>query len=1082
VKKNLLQSKLEETFSTFKQNTALECGDRTVTYENLEKWSNLIAWEILKRNGTKETFVGILAGDRIDLVLSMVGIVKAGGVFIPLDVSYPENRLEVMIDITDLEIIIGDRDSCSRFFSSDAVKRNKVEFIFIDDLDLADETGVPAEMYEKPAVSYLPEDKVYIYFTSGTTGVPKAIVGKNEGLLQFINWEIKTFGIDDTFRFSQLTNPGFDVVLRDIFVPLCSGAAICIPENRESMMEPESIVRWIDEQGIHLMHCVPSLFRVFNSPALEPANFKQLKYVLFAGEKVIPGEMRNWYGIFGDRIQLVNLYGPTETTLAKMFYLIRPDDVDREIMPVGKHIDGCRVIILNEQLEVCERLAAGEIYIRTPYRSHGYLNDPGMNAEKFIVNPFNDDPDDVLYKTGDLGRLLPDGNIELLGRVDRQVKIRGMRVELDEIENTMLKYTSLGEAVVIKKELGVQNQLLSAAVTLKDRGTVDEARELANLRLFLSEKLPDYMIPGFILPVEKIPRVPNGKVDYKKVAEMMDNAQLEYIAPENDVERKLRDIWDEIFGHRVKIGKTNSFFELGGNSLNVMTLISKIHKVFDKRLSLEEIFNNLTIEKQAVLVGGAQEEVYTGVEPVEMKDYYELSSAQHRVYLLHMQQEVEKRTIYSIPQVVVIEEAVDFQRLGDVFRQLIRRHESLRTWFDVFDGRLVQRICQEVEFDIQLFEPLADQPGVTIADVIQLFVRPFELSRAPLFRAGLLELGKEKYLLMVDMHHIISDGISHDILEQDFLTLHRSGELPPLKLHYKDYSSWQNSEEIKRKVKKQETFWLEEFEGEIPVLNLPIDYPRPALHGVEGDKVNFAVSVEETQGLIALANDIDGTLFMVLLALYNVLLAKLSRQEDIVVGTVVTGRNHVDLERVIGMFVNNLALRNYPAGKKPFDQFLQEVKAKTLAVFENREYQFENLVDKVVKERDLARFPLYDAGFVFHNFADQAYNRQDTDSGAGSLRLSGYDYQKMDAIAEDIYLEGYLEGKQLRFIFRYSIELFKKETIEQFIKYFKEIIFNITREPGKKIEEISIISEVEAEKIRSSIQRSRDALEAEFEI
>ncbi|MGD2087720.1 MAG: amino acid adenylation domain-containing protein [Candidatus Aminicenantes bacterium] len=1074
MKDNLLQYRLIKTFADFKTRPALESETRQVTYEELDKRSSFIAHQLLKKGVKKESFVGIVVEDRIDLITTIIGIVKAGGVFVPLDPVYPRKRLEQMIHITGTRHIIIDPINSRRLGIDEPGKKETIEYILWEE---SQGLALPFSLDGR----YSPQDRIYIYFTSGTTGQPRAIVGKHEGLLHFIEWEIQTFAIDETFRFSQFTNPGFDVFLRDIFVPLCAGGTICIP-GREVKTSAGSLIQWIHQQKINLVHCVPSLFRVFNTNALEPGHFNDLKYILFAGEKVIPQELKNWYDTFYNRIQLVNLYGPTETTLAKVYYLIQPADSERDIMPIGKPISGARAFVMNENLEVCEKFVSGEIHIRTPYHTYGYLNDPQLNREKFIPNPYTHDLGDFLYKTGDLGRLLPDGNIELSGRVDRQVKLQGIRIELDEIENILLKHPQVKEAVVIKRSIEGQNEFLSAFIT----GTAGpgETKEIENrllvdtLRQYLEEQLPEQMIPAYIHIIEQLPRKPNGKLDYDEISLQADTVETEYIPPTNDIEEKLVKIWAQLLQKPgSKIGITNSFFQLGGNSLNLMSLIGQIHKFFGKRINLGEIFQNATVEKQAIVIKDALKKDFIPLKPVEEKEYYALSPAQQRLYTL--QQMYGENTIYNIFEVHRFDDTPDVERLKEAFAQLIKRHESLRTSFPLKDDEPVQKIWEfdQVDFEIEHCHVSEEAKK---EQVFHGFVKPFDLENAPLLRVGLVNVKGTEHFLMVNMHHIISDGTSHDILVHDFIALYSRDKLPGLRLQYKDYSEWLNSRKIKETIKKQEKHWLNRLKGEIPVLDMPTDYKRPAIKGLEGRAIDFGITKQETEALEALAKQEDATLFMVLLALYNIWLSKLSGQSDIPIGAVVAGRNHVNLEQIIGVFVNTLALRNFPKPEKTFRQFLKELKRRTLSAFDNQEYPFDNLVEKVVKNRDISRFPLYDAGFVFQNFPGLVWDRRKP--GKTDLNVKRYHYEKETNIGEDLLLFGYFEGEQLSFTLNYYTGLFKKETIARYVGYFKEIVKMVIENPGKKLKEIEIISAQEKEELRTAIKQSQDNIQADFAI
>lgn len=1036
MRKDTIQHKFKQSFYKFKDITAIEIGNDVVTYSELDIRTDVVANQIIRKGVKKETFIGVVVDDRREFIFSMIGILKANCVFIPLEPGYPDKRLEAMINSTDIEYVIIDKTNYSRSFA----RESTVGFIHIKDFALQEKDGGECD---KIAINYHPEDKVYIYFTSGTTGEPKAVIGKNESLLHFINWEIGEFSINETYRCSQFTNPGFDVYLRDILVPLCAGGTICIPANIE--INSEQLTAWIENKGINLIHCVPAIFRVFNTPGLEKENFKALEYILLAGEKVIPRELENWYDKFGERIQLVNLYGPTETTLAKAFYRIRSQDTRREIMPIGKHIDGARLIILDEHMKACEKLVKGEIYIRTPYRSFGYYKDPTLNKKKFIPNPYSNDPDDILYKTGDLGQVLPDGNIEIHGRIDRQVKIRGIRIELEAIEHILLQHPLVKEAVVIKA-VNDNNEFLIAGITRPEDRDEEDDLFINILKKYLSENLLAVMIPSNIIILEEIPRKTNGKVDYNKISEMNASSEVEYIPPGNEVEMKLAEQWTDILKLKTgEIGINHNFFESGGSSLNVMTLIHRIHREFDTRLTLGEIFNNPTIKMQGEIIKKTRKDKYISIKFAEAKEYYSLSPAQKRLYFLQ-RMEIEN-TSYNLPFVLNLQGNLDIEKFEESFKRLISRHDSLRTSFRIVDENPAQEVHKRVDFKINYY-----QVG-EVGRILQDFIRPFDLSQAPLMRVGLIKQMETKYFLMVDMHHIITDGNSQVLLTNEFTALYAGEELSLPRLRYTDYSEWFNGLLPSLDLKKQEGYWLQEFAGDVTPFRLSTDYPRSEVRSFEGEILRFGLDPKEIEALNKIARDEAATLYMVLLAIINIMLSKITGRENVIIGTPVAGRGHRDLEQLVGIFINTLALRNHPKGEKTFTQFLGEVKKRTLQAFENQSYQFEDLVNKVAANRNTKHNPLFDVMFSFQNRRENP--RRETSIQANGLKVTQYELGNIESKFDiTIRISDLVEN--LIISFEYCKKLFKRETMERYFKYFREILLTVIENKHIRLHDITI--------------------------
>ncbi|HLP47258.1 MAG TPA: condensation domain-containing protein, partial [Candidatus Kapabacteria bacterium] len=519
-----------------------------------------------------------------------------------------------------------------------------------------------------------------------------------------------------------------------------------------------------------------------------------------------------------------------------------------------------------------------------------------------------------------------------LGRIDQQVKIRGFRIELGEIEGQLLKHDHVKETIVIDRQ-DKEDKYLCAYIVPASNPTPGDAE----LRSYLSAILPDYMIPSFFVFIDKMPLNASGKIDKKAlpVPSLLDKTR-KYAAPRDAVEKKLAKTWSEVLNINDEdsdIGIDDNFFQLGGNSLKAMSLTAKIHKAFNVKIPLKDFFQKGCIRQMAYYIKEAAKEEFAIIEPVEKKEYYELSSAQMRLYILHRLD--QNNTAYNMLYVFQLEGILESDRLEETFRKLIDRHESLRTSFDSIGDMPVQRIHENVEFEIEFLATEKRCPGQTQA---------FDLSKAPLLRVALGEAADGKHLLMVEMHHIIADGTSMEVLIKDFVGLYNRESLNELGIQYKDFSEWQNRDKEKRKFLAQEEFWRNEFAGEIPVIDLPTDFARPAVQSYEGNMLKFELAGEIAAALKSLALKTGTTMYMLLLAIFNIFLAKLSNREAIVTGTPVAGRHHADLEKIIGMFVNTLGLKNYPVGEKSFNGFLEEVKEKTLWAFENQDYPYEDLV------------------------------------------------------------------------------------------------------------------------------------------
>lgn len=928
------------------------------------------------------------------------------------------------------------------------------------------------EKYSTQKPTYLANvnNLAYIIYTSGTTGNPKGILIEHKNLVNYIYWRIKEYRFTSTDVTLQLISPAFDGFGANFYPGIFSGGKVVLV-NLEERLDQDYIRNVILDEKVTNFSIVPSLYRGILDDA-QKVFFNTLRFVVLAGEKaenilIILSQKMN------SEITLINEYGPTENAVATTAYFgMTPENLSI----IGKPIANNELFILERNRKLTPIGVPGELYISGQGLARGYLNKPELTIEKFSEN--SNGSKGRLYGTGDRARWLLDGNLEFLGRVDDQVKIRGYRIELGEIENRLLSYYDIKEAVVIAREniVGNSNEsemgekyLCSYIVPDRhhedDQSTGEKKIDVSELREFLSKSLPDYMIPSYFVQMEEIPLTVNGKVNRKALpAPEAGIAGEGYLAPENEIERKLLEIWSEVLGiEKEYIGTDADFFELGGHSLKATTMVSKIHKEFDAKVSLTVVFKTPTIRGLSEYIKEAAEEKFTFLEPAEEKEYYALSSAQKRLYILQ-QMDVES-TVYNMPQVMLLGEELGVEKMEEIFRKLINRHESLRTSFHLVAHEPVQKIHHQdhVTFEIEYFDLTNAPVEVEVNGIIENFIRPFDLSQAALLRVGLIHtpafdhpsqegISGDEHILMVDMHHIISDGVSHQILVKDFIAFQEGEELPPLRIQYKDFSQWQNIEKEKENLKQQEAYWQKEYEGEIPVLSLPTDYPRPAVQSFDGSTLSFEIDVCVKDALQEYAQREGVTLYMVLLAVTAIFLAKLSGQRDIIIGTPVAGRRHAELEKVIGMFVNTLALRHYPEDDKTFISFLQEVKEQTLQAFQNQDYPFDQLVEKVAGNWDKNRNPLFDVMFSLNTLIEASSERRERAGKPSpeSQLYSEFKYErqpsKFDLSVDITVLEN------LHVTFEYSIKLFKRETIELFAKCFKEILSTVTAAENKDMQ------------------------------
>ncbi|MBP2656774.1 MAG: amino acid adenylation domain protein, partial [Firmicutes bacterium] len=1033
----------EERVAKTPDNIAVKFAEQQLTYQELNTRANQLA-RVLRNKGVKANrIVGIMVDRSLEMIIGILGILKAGGAYLPIAPEYPAERVSYTLEDSGAEILLTQRYLIS------AISFNG-DILALDDQSL----------YRGETINLRQEntshDAAYVIYTSGSTGKPKGVLVEHKAAVNMVSWLQQQYPLGEDDVILQKTPFTFDASGRELLWWIVSQAKLCFLKPGGEK-DPAEIYKAIEKNKITVINFVPSALNVFLEYANREENsnsLSSLRKVFVGGEALKLSQVERFNELLNKRFntKLVNLYGPTEATIDVSCYDCSIK-TPLEVIPIGKPINNLVLYIMGRNnTQLLPIGVAGEVCIAGEGLARGYVNRPELTAEKFVENPFI--LGGRMYRTGDLGRWLPDGNIEYLGRIDHQVKIRGFRIELGEIEAELLKHPSIIETVVIAKEDAFANNYLCAYFVAGEELTTTELRE------HLAQELPDYMIPSSFVQLANMPLTSSAKIDRKALPEPEGriNTGTEYLAPANEREKKLVALWEEVLGAE-KVGMNDNFFDLGGHSIKAIALVNRIYKEFGAEIGLQEVFKAKTVKELSKIIDGMAQNSYAAIQPVQDQAYYPVSSAQKRMFIL--QQFQNSDTAYNMPAVFTVEGGLDIERLEGALSNLVQRHETLRTSFEVIGGEPVQRIHKEVEFAIDLI------PGdaKSLLDITIAFVRPFDLSKAPLLRVGLVELAENKHVVLCDMHHIISDGVSRGNFIRELMSLYEGRRLQELKIQYRDFSAWQNKFRATEAFKRQEEYWLNVFAGELPALNMPTDYLRPAIRSLEGDRLGFTLGEEVTAGLNKIAGQTGTTLYMVLLTAYNILLSKYTGQADIVVGVPIAGRSHADLENIIGMFVNTLAMRNYPEGTKSFKEFLQEVKDNAIAAYDHQAYQFEELVDKLAVTRELNRNPLFDTMFVL----------EDTDKVAMEVENLNFVPCKFEnKISKfDFTLQASERNNCLEFVFEYYSKLFKKETVERMGRHFISILQCIIKQPQIKLAEIEILSEAEKKQILSGFNNTK---------
>ena len=1018
---------------------ALQFEDKVWSYGELNRKANQLARRLRERGVQPGTTAAILTARSAEMVIGILAVLKAGAAYVPIDPDHPEKRVQHFFEDSGAAVLLTQK--AMKPLAEAAEFGGDILFLEDEHLYLGDASDL--------RLPISPEAMANLTYTSGTTGTPKGNMVSHRNILRTVK-NTNYLDVMTSDIVLSISNYVFDAFMFDVFGSLLNGAKLVIAP-KDTILDMSRLAHVLEKEKVTVLMITTALFNLLTD--MRPDSLKGLRRVLFGGERASVDHVRRALKTVG-RGRLLHMYGPSESTVFTTYHPVNEVPDDAQAIPIGKPVSNTEVLILDSFGNVQPAGVAGELCVGGDGLVRGYFNRPELTAEKFTEHPFK--TGEKIYRTGDMARWLADGCLEFIGRIDHQVKIRGQRIELGEIEHHLLTHEMVQEAAVLAVDTGKRDQMICAYFT------ADQELSSEELRRYAAEGLPGYMIPSVFMQLQELPLTGNGKVDRRALPEpdVTQAAQKEYTAPRSRTEAQLADLWQEVL-NVPKIGVHDNFFELGGHSLIGMTLIARIQQEMNVDLQLKDLFQAPTIETLAQAAEKTEKKSAVYIEAVPDRDTYPVSSAQKRLYVLQQIEGAEKS--YHMPAVLQLEGKLDLKRLESAAQMLIKRHEAFRTTFEIKDGEPVQRIWEAAELTIDVID--ADEQEAE--KLIKEFIRPFDLTKAPLFRMSIIRFTGEKHLLLVDMHHIISDGASVSVLIDEMTRLYAGEALEPLRIQYKDFSVWQQHL-LTERHKVQEEYWLKELAGELPVLTLPADYPRPSIQTFEGSRLSFALKPELVQQLRKLAKETDSTLYMVLAASYSALLSKLSGQSEVIVGSPAAGRPHTDLNRIIGMFVNTLAIRTRPEGDKPFSAFLEEVKETTLGAFEHQDYPFEELIEKLNIQRDMSRNPLFDAVFSMRN-ADLK------DLSMEGITLKPYDFAHQTA-KFDLTLTAAEEDGLLVFEMEYNTALFKHESIERWRGYWVNLLEAVAENPDARLSELSLLDEAEKRRIVQNWNETRLAV------
>lgn len=907
-----------------------------------------------------------------------------------------------------------------------------------------------------------PDQLSNLIFTSGSTGKPKGVMVEHRSQIRTVkNTNYIDIGPQDVVL--QACEVSFDPSCLEIFGTLLNGATLCLI-SKKKLFNTTALSNYLIRHDVTIVQIVASLFHLHTDS--DPSLFSGVRLLMLGGEVLLPSHIKKVRD-FCPALRIMNCYGPTENTINTTTFEI---DGDYDSIPIGKPVSNTGVYVMNKKLQLQPQGISGELCVFGEGLARGYLNDTALTAEKFIEDPLQ--PGRRMYRTGDLVRLRNDGNIEFLGRVDEQVKIKGHRVELKEIEKALLGIPQIKQAVIL---LSRQN-ILCAYITLNEDLDTEIIKQL------LSIDLPFYMIPQYIVKLEHFPLNAHGKIDRialpdpeKIIRADKDN----YVAPGTPVEAKVAAIYEQVLG-KEQISIKDDFFALGGHSLLATRMLTIIHKELNAKVRLEDIFEQPTIEKLAYLIQVSGKDAFRDIAPVAQQDDYELSHAQKRLWMLDQLEEM--KLAYNMTDVYLFDGDVDRAALENAFRTLVDRHEILRTNFIVKGQDTRQVVHASMPLSIEYKDLSADASPETAARqlLLETAAIPFNLAEGPLFRLLLLKLNNRQHVFYMSIHHIISDGWSMDVLIRELAALYNAAVkgnsigLPPLKIQYKDFAAWQNNQLSGGSFVAAAEFWKQQFSETVQPLQLPLDFDRPAVKTSDAEKLFFSLDKNLSQRIADISNKEAATVYMTVMALLNAALYRITGQHDIVLGSPVAGRDHASLHDQVGLYLNTLAVRTAISPAQSFTQLVQQVRNNMLAAFEHQHYPLDVLLTDLKAARDVSRNPLFDVGFTWQNIGDRNDNGKGYSFSGFEVAPFAWGHQK---VKTDLWFHGWEEDGELYFSITYDKGLFRKATAEQFIDDFRSMTATLLEDAGANIASlVNDLRSAQAEQKKKA--KSRSSLES----
>ncbi|MGF2818997.1 non-ribosomal peptide synthetase DhbF [Bacillus subtilis] len=1034
-----LQDMFEKQAVLTPERIALMCDDIQVNYRKLNEEANRLARLLIEKGIGPEQFVALALPRSPEMVASMLGVLKTGAAYLPLDPEFPADRISYMLEDAKPSCIITTEEIAASLPDDLAVPELVLDQAVTQEI-------IKRYSPENPDVSVSLDHPAYIIYTSGSTGRPKGVVVTQKSLSNFLLSMQEAFSLGEEDRLLAVTTVAFDISALELYLPLISGAQIVIAK-KETIREPQALAQMIENFDINIMQATPTLWHALVTS--EPEKLRGLR-VLVGGEALPSGLLQALQDL---HCSVTNLYGPTETTIWSAAAFL--EEGLQGVPPIGKPIWNTQVYVLDNGLQPVPPGVVGELYIAGTGLARGYFHRPDLTAERFVADPYGP-PGTRMYRTGDQARWRADGSLDYIGRADHQIKIRGFRIELGEIDAVLANHPHIEQASVVVREDQPGDKRLAAYVV------ADGAIDTAELRRYMGASLPDYMVPAAFVEMDELPLTPNGKLDRKALPAPDFSTSVSDRAPRTPQEEILCDLFAEVLG-LARVGIDDSFFELGGHSLLAARLMSRIREVMGAELGIAKLFDEPTVAGLAAHLDLAQS-ARPALQRAERPEKIPLSFAQRRLWFLHCLE--GPSPTYNIPVAVRLSGELDQGLLKAALYDLVCRHESLRTIFPESQGTSYQHIldADQAHPELHVTEIAEKELSDRLAEAVRY---SFDLAAEPAFRAELFVIGPDEYVLLLLVHHIVGDGWSLTPLTRDLGTAYaarchgRSPEWAPLAVQYADYALWQqellgNEDNPNSLIAGQLAFWKETLKNLPDQLELPIDYSRPAEPSHDGDTIHFRIEPELHKRLQELARTNRVSLFMVLQSGLAALLTRLGAGTDIPIGSPIAGRNDDALGDLVGLFINTLVLRTDTSGDPSFRELLDRVRKVNLAAYDNQDLPFERLVEVLNPARSRATHPLFQIMLAFQNTPDAELHLPDMES---SLRINSVGSAKFDLtleISEDRLADGTPNG--MEGLLEYSTDLFKRETAQALADRLMRLLEAAESDPDEQIGNLDILA------------------------